>query len=475
MDLTLYPFSKRRNSTARPTGGTAFDGVLRESCDSLSPSIGIDMGQGTSPTAWNYAYLPSFGRYYFITSWTWESGLWWANMSVDVLASWKLYIGASSNYVLRAAAESDGTVVDCMYPMVAKHSISVTEFRVAWDVNTGPNTGYYIIGVVSYSSIAVGATAYYCLTPAQFRAFMYAMLSTSDWTGMTFGEGGGLSADGISENLYKSLFNPFQYVVSCVWVPVAPVLGDTTNIIALGWWGINATASLVTSPRATYTYYINLPVHPQASTRGAYLNRQPYSHYSLHVAAFGSYPMNPASYPSGIAEISVSFDFITGSAILRSADRADLNTPNGDVVAVEQVGVPIQIAQVTQDMIRGGANAVGGVLGAIGSALTGNFAGAIQSGASGVMSAVEGYLPQVRTSGANGSWAGFGQTSWIQGDFEEIAAEDNATLGRPLCKIRTLSTLAGYQLIASPDVEAPCSDRELEEINNYLTTGYYYE
>lgn len=474
MNLTLYPFSKRRNSTARPTGGTAFDGVLRESCDSLSPSIGIDMGQSTSPTAWNYAYIPSFGRYYFITSWTWEAGLWWANMSVDVLASWKLYIGASSNYVLRAAAESDGTVVDCMYPMVARHTISSVEFTTDWASSTGPNSGYYIIGVVSYSSIAVGATAYYALTPSQFRAFMYAMLSDSAWTGMTFGEGGGLSADGISENLYKSLFNPFQYVVSCVWVPVAPVLGDTTNIIALGWWSINATASLVSSPRRSYVYSAALPRHPQAQSRGGYLNRQPYTHYTAHVAAFGAYPMNPAAYPSGTASIIATFDFVTGAAILRIGDSSS-TTQSLDVFATEQVGVPIQIAQVTQDMIRGATGAVGGVLGAIGSALTGNFAGAIQSGASGVMSAVEGYLPQVRTSGANGSWAGFGMTSWIEGDFEEIADEDNTTLGRPLCKIRTLSTLAGYQLIASPDVEAPCSDRELEEINNYLTTGYFYE
>lgn len=477
MDVVLYTFTKRRNSTARPTGGTTYSGQLRESCSTSAPSIGFDFGQNSSPAQNNYAMIPAFDdRYYWIESWTWDAGLWWANMRVDVLASWKNTIGASTNYVLRAAADSNGEIVDTLYPATVEHYKADVDIVPEWFGIHGPEAGYYVIGVVNsagYQS-AVGATSYYALNPRQFRDFMYQMLSTTGWTGASFDANTGLSLDGLTESTFKALFNPFQYVVSCVWVPVNPPAGEAVSSIPLGWWSINASAYPVTAATKNYNFTVDLPRHPQQA-RGAYLNSAPFTRLTINLNPFGSYPLDASKYQSGKARIYVTMDFVQGKGVLRVFDGVVDPGKDLDVYAVEQIGVPIQLAQVTQDIIGAGAAAGGGLLGTISNAIFGNVGGAIQSAASGVASAAQSLAPQVRTSGANGSWSSYGFASWIQGDFVLIVDEDNTELGRPLCERRQLSTLPGYQLIASPDVPARATAAELDEILSFLSSGYFYE
>ena len=52
---------------------------------------------------------------------------------------------------------------------------------------------------------------------------------------------------------------------------------------------------------------------------------------------------------------------------------------------------------------------------------------------------------------------------------------DVAHKGKPLCQVRQLSTLAGYQLCTNVDVQAAATREELDAIRTYLESGYYYE
>ena len=60
-------------------------------------------------------------------------------------------------------------------------------------------------------------------------------------------------------------------------------------------------------------------------------------------------------------------------------------------------------------------------------------------------------------------------------DFLDIADEDIASRGRPLCAPRTISSLAGFVMCEDADPEIPCTDTELREIVSYLNNGFYYE
>ena len=72
MIMHLYNFSKKKNSTAQPlpTDATIFSNVqLKDTTSMLNPVIILNpTSQGMAPftpTKFNYALLPLFGRYYY--------------------------------------------------------------------------------------------------------------------------------------------------------------------------------------------------------------------------------------------------------------------------------------------------------------------------------------------------------------------------------------------------------------------------
>ena len=69
------------------------DCTLRDSCNLLDPSIYIkktNADGGSAIPTYNYAYIPEFNRYYFITDITSVNNLLWRiDMHVDVLMSYK--------------------------------------------------------------------------------------------------------------------------------------------------------------------------------------------------------------------------------------------------------------------------------------------------------------------------------------------------------------------------------------------------
>ena len=120
INIALYHFAKRDNSTARPLANsgngidTVYTGELKTGCSMLSPQVMFKFEPGFSPRKFNYGYIPLFERYYFIDDWEWSAGLWIANMGVDVLATWKVYIEKDTEYITRAAGASNGQVMDIL-------------------------------------------------------------------------------------------------------------------------------------------------------------------------------------------------------------------------------------------------------------------------------------------------------------------------------------------------------------------------
>ena len=109
--VRLYTIEKYDRSTKQPTGtGKEYECLANTPFSVLSPTLRLATGDAVS--VYNYVYVPSVDRYYFVNEWTYSRGLWEAECAVDVLASWKSYIGDSTLYVLRSAAQSNGAVID---------------------------------------------------------------------------------------------------------------------------------------------------------------------------------------------------------------------------------------------------------------------------------------------------------------------------------------------------------------------------
>ena len=435
----------------------------------VNPTIILNETQ--NPSAWNYAYIPDFNRYYYVQEWTYNRGLWESSLRCDVLATWKTNIGSSSQYIVRSSAQSNGEIQDNKYPT---YNITTDNFTIpALFDNYSMSGGGYVVGIANGDSSGVGAVGYYYFTNSQMRNFLNNLMSSADWTNI----------EEEAQNTLKAAFNPIQYIVSAMWVPSTPDLGNVLSSIDLGWWSIDGACSRVSNPVYMKTVTVSIPKHPQAAARGNYLNGSPYTRYEFNIPPFGTIPVDATilrNVDSVILDLVL--DTITGAGILT------FNAVHGSETAVAkvvraQVGVPIQMAQVLRDDFSalGVALSSGNTLSlnTLGGMLSGGPYGAVAGAIGGVISAIgdviDSAMPQLQTTGSNGSFAEYQTFNQLVCYFFNVVDDDNSNLGRPLCAIRTISTIPGYIMTYGADVQTNGTESENAEIESYMNGGFFYE
>lgn len=471
MTVYLFGFAKRENSTKQPTltDGKSVSVQLKDETDVTSPTLILNItnsqGQLVQPTIYNYVYIPLFLRYYYIVDWSYINGAWECRCNVDVLASFKTGIGNTSAYVERSAYTNNGNIIDMLYPATTDVVISSPTVSHNWR-GVAPSGGAYILGVINnQNSNHIGAVTYYAMDGAGLNSLFAYLFGNNIYQAGSITE--------IGEDLFKSLFNPFQYIVSCLWLPGYPSsYGSNTGNVIVGYWTTNVSAYLVSAITEARYVTAQVPNHPQLS-RGAYLNYAPYTKITLYCPPFGAIPIDPYYTRVGhYLYAKTLVDVATGEAVINVSFRANTSdTWNNKVCATKtaRMGVPIQIAQVLSDY-TGSVNSVLGGLssGSILGAISGVLGGAVES-------AIATQTPQVSTSGSNGSFNTFTDEPALVVEHYKIADEDNADLGRPLMSTRTLSSIPGFIKCAEAHFSGNCFENERAKIDNYLVSGFFYE
>ena len=467
LTVTLYQFSKRENSTKRPDSTTVNKqhfAILKMPTSLQRPELTFDFGLKGNPCFYNYAHITDLGnRYYFIRDWVVSDGhLWTAHLEIDVLASWKDVIGASSNYVTRCSKTYDGNIIDNLYPSKGPATLTANSSEI-WPVVSSISSGSYVVGIINNSENAIGAVAYYVFSATQFRSFMNFLLGNVDWAG---------TIDDISQDLLKVLLNPMQYISSVVWYPDSTPGGDSVSEIQFGWWTVNVSAKkLKTSGVAPNATNITIPKHPQATTRGNYLNSAPYSTYIFDSRVWGVIPIDSTSIiDATIVTMEYTIDYTTGISdmyLYSGLSKYALAVRRG------MFGVPIQIAQIGQNYLNIAMTAVNGA-GSILKNLA-NPAGLFVGAANAVGDMVNSIVPDFSTSGSNGTVANFTSSPTLYARFLPVVDDDNSDRGRPYCKLVQLSTIPGFQVIAHADIALPSTIAENQAVKNYLESGYFYE
>lgn len=505
--VRFYNMDKKTNSTKVPdilTPYADYDCVLKGSCSILAPVIQLTGGTAVygNPTTYNYCYITDWGRYYHIDNWTYSGPAVIASLSVDVLASYRTQIGAQTLYVTRSASNYDPEVLDSTYP--TKADVTFLKNQVANPFSGAE--GVYIVGIIGQDFNGSGSVTYYAFNTVGFRAFCHAMFSSISW--MT------IDVDEISEELQKALVNPFQYVVSCMYLPIN--VADCTGIpgvqtgtdVKFGFWNFTVGQGYTVMQPSyfkTYTGTINIPKHPQAATRGNYLNTSPYSSYTLAIYPFGFINLDSTDImdASAISYI-IYLDFCTGRAI------CNLDCGSGKLRVIEtQVGVTIPTTSIQIDwsnwksgLIAGGAQLATETVNYLEGSSTrqsymynsGNArradaatlddaiaSGAVDMGpmpsASNIMSSALAAMAKPEISGSLGMQTGYINQTWsISGKFLTLVDEDLAHRGRPLCQLTRIDTLSGYILVADGDFSiSGITANEQRMITNYLTSGFFWE
>lgn len=139
MEVRLYSFSKRNKSTKLVNVSfKSVDCQLKDRCTVENPLLLLDF----EPTSYNYAYIPKWNRYYFISGWLYFNGLWEVNLTEDYLASYKSEI-LTTAAIISYASVNTFNIVDKRIPVTAE--ISASNINSA----TLPNTNWLTSGIGS--------------------------------------------------------------------------------------------------------------------------------------------------------------------------------------------------------------------------------------------------------------------------------------------------------------------------------------
>ena len=493
-NVNFYTFSKKHQSTAVPSGtGMTVSCHANQTLDILAPEIVLDWRQESGvPTVYNYARISDFGRYYWITGWRNDGGIWHATLKVDTLASWKTQIGGNTVYVFRSSSAYDGDVADSLYPITAEqHHLQIALAR-PWTIgaDSAAGTGTADTYTVLCTVIGGHGTRYYAMTTANWEkvaSYIYTNKYYEDFLG-EFGAAEYPEA--------KTVIDPADYIQNLFLLPMPIGSGSwqvSTSGNALSY--IEVGLSLVPDPDEpstlqawripdngllTWNYSIQLGAdfwHPQADERGDWLNLSPYTSYELFYPPFGIIPLDASEIAHAeyldfrlsidpricqcMLEVRVAWG-IRSKLIYRATASCGIPIPlSGAIPTGSESGRAFLLAR--------------NVLGNLESGLKGNVLGALEGMQTAYVNAMHNVQPHLSNTGGPGSSAALYGSPVLYVVHYYMADDDLNGRGRPLMSTRQISAIPGYIVGDSDEISVPCTAMELEEIKAAVASGFFYE
>lgn len=418
-------------------------------------------------------YLQWGSRYYFIEDIVQISNdIAEYHCQVDALASWKTGIGSLQEFVSRSYSNYNSILPDMLYPVLSGYTYGEDALDLTTGIQPSPIsgvsaswnlTGCFVVGVAG-APPAAGSIGYYVLDYTNFKILLEDLFSTIDLD---------TTATDFIEDTQKQLFNPFQYIVSCNWFPFT-IATNVSAQINFGWWQSNAQGYVLLdySREIRMVKTITLPQHPEAATRGGYLNAAPFTRRTAYVWTFGQIPLDSMHFVRNRSITAyLDVDLFTGNGRLQFFGMDPDNNFCEISRHYSKFCAPVQLSQVTQNVIGAASSVVGGIMSAFTAPAGVGFVGA----AAGIGSAIQSMMPQVQTQGQTGATVDFFGTPKIYSEYAYQAPMDDVQNGRPLCEMKTIGNLSGYIKTENADVDLACTQAERDEIAGFMNSGFFYE
>lgn len=444
MNIVFYKFNKKENSTACPQGGGfSIAGILNENTSIISPSISIKFG--VDITGYNYAYIPDFQRFYKVVSWGYALGLWRCDLHVDVLASFKPQIGAMNNYILRSASESNGNIIDGLYPTTPQTGISESSAESVFNDN---QFIIHYVGKEGMKAVLISERA-------------LATLCQSLWNNWG-------NIDGMTD-VFAAIADPFQYVngIQKTYAPIGFWGGSGATNIVLGTVDTGAAGQDITDSVGKVSIALSVPKHPQAGDR-PYLKASPFSIYSIRIPGIGWITL-PSEALYNASGVTVKFCAEPASGNM----RADVCVGNSVIASgTGKVNTDWGLAGVSSSPGVGGL--LGKAIGSLGSGILEGVANFIGAGA-GILDAAGSAAATVQQSGGMSGCVGMDEPLILQLKYQTAVTDNVEDHGRPLMAFRSINKLSGFTQCEGAHFEGVCTQTEQEMIDSALNGGFFYE
>lgn len=466
MNLTVYKnFSKRKNSTKRPTGGSRLNVLMKQNCSIEAPIFLIDgIDLDVNYLYWNDAY-------YFVTDITLnKNDIYEISAEIDVLATFKDQIGASTQFIERAASDYDSMLKD---PLLSGQQVINGMSGNATTISfMDPSPGTYIIQTFSLDGVKV-----------------YAYDDMEKIQGILNNNCYGIS-DGSIKSLMQTIgFNILDvsaYVSNPMWLPVDinSLIGTPNSPVSVGFWLLTTTTSLpeFAGKLLKQPFYIKTEgtINRPASVYGIddFRSYDPeYSRYNMYLPGVGVVPV-PSIYLASTLTYSLTLDIFTGNCtyLIYTKNEAGATSLIGRYSGQLGVVVPYSTtktdyASIAQSILTPNLNMAGG-----------SFAGAAASIAQGAANEAWNVIratlePSISINSAAGNMSELQLRSNIIMTCTNFGTKQfpTAEAGRPLCEHRQISTLSGFIKCGSPSLEIPGHSNEKDRVNAYMASGFYYE
>lgn len=470
MELTYYKnFSKRRNSTLRPSGGTTHNANLKQPTSTEAPVFILDV---VDP---DINYIKYFGNhYYFVTDivvLNREQAEY--HCVLDRAATYRSYILGSNQFVKRCADQNyyDTHIIDDSYPTKTEPTVYVSTGAPSF-VTSGSAALVLTIKGNNGSQFWAMPSGYFNILGRE----LFGKSQEDLWSEM-----------GDTSGLLKTYLDPFQYIVDAKIIPIikSDMSGTDTHTIKIGYWSYTdseqTTVFRELSDRVCYTSSeYSFSIQPAAPGVKAFTNSNRYRKYHLVLPGAGTIELDGdlVNYADQV-KVKFSIDVAGGIAY-------EITTGTYKRYVSGSIGIPVaihgQVADYSQT-IGAGMNVLGGIvsgagmgagLGPIGAGV-GAIAGGLLSIGRSISNA--GPLMQTTSRGNDGSLASIAINKKIQlfetiYDITEIGV---AALGAPCCKWLKLSKLSGYVECEKASISIPGHLDDKTEIENMLNTGIYIE
>lgn len=464
MNITLYSgFSKRRNSTLQPGGGTGKSVVLKDDTSMMKPAFLV------SNVDWSWNYCSWGGRYYYVTDIVQEANnLFRVECELDELATFKTQIGSYSTLISRSSEDQDYDVIESIYPAKARPTTKRTSIANPGIFSTNRANGTYIVGVLGTRGIK-----FLAMNQLNFSAFCATLMPA--WSAGTIND---WLFTQIDQAFVGGLGSILQNIVLLKWLPVAyssiePLTTADSSIHVGNFIVPNYTGHVLQNGTTIQLLgtQISFPDRDDAGARGRWLYQSPFASYSVYIPPFGLLNID-GSYMAGsglAVTADIMIEAVSGNVTLRLYYSLGAR-------GVKMIGV--YNSDVSQNVAIGGASAdvggfVGGVAGAIASYAEEKWAGVV----GGIASAASSGVPNTSTAGGgvSGPAPDLDAAWYAYATYFDPIDENRAELGRPLGEVAAIGSLGGFVQCADAKISIPGHEEEMAKVNEMLNSGIFYE
>lgn len=474
MTITYYTnFSKRKNSTMQPTGGTDVTVRLKEPTSVETPTfIATTIPNGVNYIKWgsNYYYVEDIK---YITNDIIE-----IDCSMDVLATNKSSIVGSSQFV-KYYTHSNPEIVDARLSTKTKPTISKAQgnFDTFGASSSSANCGLVVtfVGEGSVGAYGMSQSALKTILDNTWIENWETELSNVEsdypYTGR-FPDDIGVALQRFWANIkvfFKSAFCSSDILASIKSAHMLPIsvsdIGGYENKITLGGFETNTSGYLISDRIFSDGCTISIPWQADDWRRN-----EPYTNVYVYIPYIGLIHLSSSELAScTTVTVHLSLDKLTGSAIfsVEGSNGALLYQGQSNVASQYPVGSSNSPLPMCENAM----------FGATVSAMGGNMAGVVSESFIGLANTLRANTSCI---GSNSSGAGMGLNSnkclcfTVFHDTTVAPSSISAIKGTPYNGVMNIPN-SGYVECVGASVPSVAYGSEKNAINSYLNGGVYIE